>query len=244
MTGDTVYNAVLTWIRKDSRGLSLTPDEFNTMTPLINRRIQAHYAKDFEKDIENTTSIGFLKVLNYSLALTSGVASLPTNYYQHMGDPYYYDADGIRRNVDIVTSLENSFREVDYLTKSTSKYPTCVIGGQDGSGVMQISVYPTTLTTIYLNYLRDADTPFLDYYINNSTKVITYLTEGQTTTLTSAYTYRTGTSGAITSSTVDWEWSYDDLPLIIAYFLSALGGIIPDELLTQIATLDKADISR
>lgn len=244
MTGDVVYNAVLNALRIDLRGNALTVDEFNTLTPIINKRVLAHYTKDFEENIENTESLGFLKVPRYTFALSSGVGVFPTNYHRMISDPYYTDSGGVRRNIDVLSSMEYSYRESPYsLTKATVNYPTCVIGGQDSTGKLQLRVYPTTIASVFISYLREPNTPFLDYYITKSTLTTTFLTAGQNYTVTTAQQYRDGSTGAKVSATVDWEWSEDDLPLIVAYFIEAMGGIMPDELMVQVGSKDKMEIS-
>lgn len=245
MTGDVVYNAVLQAMRVDQRGNALTADEFNTLSEIVNRRVMDHYCKNFEEDIDSTDSLGFLKKIDQTLALSTGVASLPSDYYQMMGDPHYSDGGGVRRKIDVVTSAESSEREYDYLTMSTVTYPTCVIGGQsnDSYKYLQINVYPTTITSILLSYLRIPTTPFLDYYVTNATTNYTFLTVSQSVTVTTAQTYRDGTTGSKTSVSVSWEWGIDDLPLIVAFFVEALGATLPDPLLIEVGAKDKAEIT-
>lgn len=244
MLGTTVYDAVLAYLRKDKRGLSLTVDEFNTLSSYINQRVLNTLAKDFEKDIGSSSDLGFLKTVDSLITFSTGVASLPSDYYRVIGDPYYTDGDSVRRRIDMVTSLESSNREVDYLTQSTVSHPTCVIGDLDDSDVLEIRILPTSIATMYLNYLRLPSTPFLDYYMNDTTYIITYLTVDQSIAIASGDTYRDGTTDVtVASATVDWEWGTDQLPLIVSYFLSALGVILPDELLVQIGEADKAEIT-
>lgn len=248
MTGQTVYEAILTYLRKDKRGLSLSIDEFNTLTPLVNERIMASYCSRFEEDIESSEDLGFLKVIGSTVALSSGVGTLPTvpSYRRLIGDPYYTDTSvtpNKTRYIDVVTSKEFTYRQRDYLTQATTVYPICVIGTQTGDYKTQIRVAPTTITSIFIDYLRDPATPFLDYYITDATLAVNYMTTNTVYTVTSGtYTYRTGATGSIRSNTTDWEWDVSDLPLIVAYFLDALGVIIPDQLLLQAGMKDKSEI--
>ncbi len=246
MTNDVVYNAVLNALRVDKRGNALRLDEFNKLSPIVNRRVLLYYTKDFEDNIDNTNSIGHLKVFAQPVNLSAGVASLPSNYHRMIGEPYYADTGGIRRNIDVVTSLESSFREADYLTQSTVTHPTCIIGGQssDTNKYLQIRVNPTTISSIYVNYLREPVTPFLDYYITKATMNYTFLAVGASHTVTTLEEYRDGTTGAKSSISVDWDWNLDDLPLIVALFLEQMGIIIPDPLLTEGGTKDLAEISQ
>jgi hypothetical protein len=240
MLGSTVYEAVLDSLRKDKRGLAISLDEFNRLSPLINNRLLADYCKDFENGIDITSSIGAFKKLDQPLYLSSGKIALPSDYYQMIGEPWYTDASSVVRYLDVVTSLEHSKRERDYLTKSTLKHPTCVIGSEDSAGNLEIRVYPATITTIYVDYIRETATPFLDYYMNTSTLVTSYLTAEQgLVNISGSNVYRDGTTGNKTSLTVDWEWESDQLPLIVAYFREEIGGILPDEGMVQVGMKDK-----
>ena len=245
MTSEKVYKAVLDYIRVDQRGNILNPTEFNRLSEIVSKKVLAHYKKDFETSSDNTSSLGFLKVNGLRIALSNGVGSLPANYYDIMGDPWYVDTNGKRRRVDHVTSIEDSSREDDYsLTKATTTFPTAVIGGEDATRNLQIRVKPTTITSVYINYLRDTVTPFLDYYVNNTTLAITYMNAGQSYSIPSGSTYSDGTAGAVTkaSQSVDWEWDLDSLPLIIVFFLEILGISIPDNLLLEAGLTGKETI--
>jgi hypothetical protein len=245
MLGSDVYESVLAYLRKDKRGLSLSLAEFNTHSTMVDKRILIAFCSRYEDDIEISSHMGFLKVLDYPLTLTSGIASLPTNYFRLSGDPYYYDSDGIMRPIDVRTSMEHSYHERDYLTKASLKYPACVIGSQDSSTPkqLQIRVYPTTITTIYINYVRDTTSPFQDYYIDGTNLQPVYMTAGQqNVSIVSPNEYRDGTTGTKNSLTVDWEWDIHEKPWIVAYFLQALGATIPDELLLQVGKMDSAEI--
>jgi hypothetical protein len=245
MLGNTVYNALLNALRKDFRGQVVSLDEFNILSELVNQRILSAYASRFEEDIESSSDLGFLKVVGYTLNLTSGVATLPSNYYRLTGDPYYTDTSVTPnkvRYIDILTSKEHTYRQRDFLTQASTTYPTCIVGTQDAYKALQIRVAPTTITSIKVDYLRETATPYLDYYVNDTTYLATYLTAGQSITIPTGSTYRDGTTGTKASLTVDWEWSESDLPLIITYFLDALGIAIPDEMLIQAGSKDREEI--
>ncbi len=211
MTGDTLYNSLLDAIRKDFRGVSLSIDEFNRLSVIVNRRLLADYCKKFEDGIESSSSVSGSTV----------------------------------RGIDIVTSLEHAKRERDYLTKSTLKHPTCVVGSMNSSGNLEIRIYPTSITSISVDYIRLPATPFLDYYVNDTTLAVTYMLAGvQNFTIPTGSTYRDGTTGIKNSATVDWEWGEDELPILITYFMQAMGIALPDPLLIQSAALDKQQIEQ
>jgi hypothetical protein len=91
--------------------------------------------------------------------------------------------------------------------------------------------------------VRDTISPYLDYYVNDTTLQATYLTQGQqNVTIPTGCTYRDGTTGIKNSLSVDYEWDDHEKPWIVAYFLQALGATIPDELLLQVGKADSAEI--
>ena len=243
MTGETVYQALLDLVRKDARGSSLSVDEFNRVSNIVNQRVLSDYFATLEEGIESSNDIGAYKVLDYSLAISGGKATLPANYYQLIGEPYYVDSTLGTRYFDVVTSLEHAKRERNSVSKSTAKYPTCLIGSEDSNGDIEIRVYPTTITTIYIDYIRTTATPFLDYYVNTTTLQKTYLAAGvQNVVIASPYVYRDGTTGTKNSASVDWDYSDSDLPLILSYFVQILGLQLPDNALVEIGKIDKSEI--
>jgi len=105
----------------------------------------------------------------------------------------------------------------------------------------QIHVYPETIPTVYLNYLRNPNIPFLDWYVNNTTYVLTYLREREElVNFPAGNTYRDGTAGNgiidIPSRTVDWEWPEDMLPQIVYMMLQKMGINLENMTVAQLAT--------
>ncbi len=243
MLGSTVYNTLLDVVRKDKRGNSMSIDSFNNLSVLVNERLQEDYFSQFEADMDSSSDYGEFKVLAYPLTITAGKATLPSNYYRLIGEPYHVDSTHGTRYIDVVTTLEKSKRQRNSLTAATTKNPICEIGSEDSSGNIEIRVYPTSITTIYMDYLRKTATPFLDYYVNENTLQPTFLTAGQAPyTVASPYVYRDGTTGSKTSATVDWDFGNGDLPLIISYFLQLMGIQLPDEGLLNVGKIDKNEI--
>jgi hypothetical protein len=250
MTGQTVYEALLQALRKDKRGLVLSLDEFNSLSVTVDKRVLIAFMSRFEDDIEITSHAGFLKVIDYPIYLTAGVGLLPSNYFRAMGDPYYLalseenDPSPNPVFIDVVTSMEYTYRQRDYLTQASLDYPLCVIGSQDSSKNMQIRVTPKSISTIFLNYVRVTQSPFLHYYVNDTTLQVTYLDQGaQNVPIPTGCTYRDGTKpSTVNSLTKDFEWDLHELPWILAYFMQAIGVALPDDLLVQVGKLDSAEI--
>lgn len=236
-----VYDTLLSYTRKDKRGLSFSPDDFNNAVVQVNQRIYRLNYSNFESSKLSIDEMDSFKVVGASIALdANGIGSLPADYFHLVGDPWYTHATAGRRKIDLITSLEHGSREMDYLTKASVLYPTCFMGFGVTSADMSVHVTPVTCTPIYIDYLREVATPLLDYYVNDTTLVITYLTEGQTLALPAGYTTRLGTAGPanITSATVDFEWHEHDLPQVINLLLEAVGISLPDELLVQVSNND------
>jgi len=96
----------------------------------------------------------------------------------------------------------------------------------------QITVYPITLTSINLSYLKFPATPLLDYYVT-SAGLIVYLEEGaRHVNVPAGAEYRTGTTGGpavyVDSATRNWQWDDDVLPHIIFALLQKAGMNIQD----------------
>lgn len=251
---EDLYLLFLDQIRADQRGLSVEVDEFNRALRLVNHEIFVEYTRNFESDLENSDTLGYFKVHNYAISLSTVggtlVGNLPANYYQMIGRPRV-TVSGATKRLDILTTYEDAEREDDYLTMATTEHPTCTIGGVDSNGNVQIRVRPSGLTTVYIDYLRGftqggtPPIPFLDYYTNDTTLVKTYLDE--TTTLQSVpvgYTYRDGTVGGaavtVTSLTKNLVWDDGDLPILIAKLVKYTGIQLPDEGLYQAGTIEEA----
>jgi hypothetical protein len=238
----TVYDLLISQIRADGRGLALSPAEFNRFAPVVNERMYAKYLETFETNTDTIGALAGFKVLNSTVALVSGVGSLPSNYYQLIGKPRTLDSLGVTRRVELVSSLELDERLDDYLTQPTATHPCAILGSLDASDNVKIHLYPTTIANVYVDYLKSAVTPFLDYYVNNTTYVVTHMAASATVSVPSGSTYRTGTAGGgagIVSQTVNFEWSTSDLALIISMFCQMIGLAIPDADMITVATADE-----
>jgi hypothetical protein len=231
-----VYDTILALARKDKRGLTFSPDDFNAILPQVNQRIWRINYHNFEASKLSMDELGSLKIVDYPINLdANGVGVLPTNYFHLVGDPWYTHATEGRRKIDLITSLEHGNREMDFLSKATALYPTCFMGYSSVGADMAIYVTPVTCTPIYVSYLRQTVDPYLDYYANDTTAEITYMAEGATVAVPLGCTSRSGVAGAsnVVSLTKDFEWHPHDINQILAQLLQAIGISFPDELLLQ-----------
>ena len=242
MTSATFYAKLLTYIRKDTRGKSLTIDEFNQLIPVVNYELFNSLYKDWEKNQDVTDALEPFKVFNKELTIVASEVSLDTflaGYkYEHLiGKPRYSTAT----TIDVVTTLEYSERYEDALTVPSTKYPVCFIA--DKAGVLTFYVYPH-ITPVKIDYLRTPTAPFLDYYVNDTTYVVTYIAAGATAiAIPTGSTYRDGTTGPdtiATGATKDIEFTDDCEGQLLDLFLSKLGIQLGDEMLIQYSNLQQA----
>jgi hypothetical protein len=104
----------------------------------------------------------------------------------------------------------------------------------------QITVYPSTISSISLSYLKFPATPLLDYYVT-SAGLIVYLEEGaRQVNIPAGAEYRTGTVGGpavyVDSATRNWQWDKDVLPQIIYSILQKAGINMENMNIAQLST--------
>lgn len=218
------YDRLLVHIRKDVRGKGLSIDDFNDIAPIVNSELFEYFYGKFQETKKITDSLSPFLVTGESLTITSnkGDLSATTNTYRHLvGSPRYSTSTV----VDVVTMAEYSERYGDSLTAPSTSNPVCYIA-QDTTPKLTLFVYPSGVTPLLIDYIKEPDTPFLDYYINDTTYVVTYMDEADTgVSIPSGSTYRDGTAGATTkdSATYNFDFNEEDEPLLMAMFLDKLG---------------------
>ena len=236
-----VYEIILNLSRKDLRGRSLSPEEYNSTARIVNETVFAKYYAEFENSSENSESLSGFKVLGEFIPIVAGVGTLPASYYHVVGMPWYLSTGSVRRYLDLVSSLEHSKREQDYLTKATLIHPTFRFGLVDVAADMTVHVSPAIgINPIYLDYIRIPNVPILDYYLNDTTLNYTLLEEGVAVDVPLGSTLKDGTQGPVVGyvpDSIEWEWDAEDLPLIISLFLQHLGIQLPDNILYEGGTL-------
>lgn len=241
-----VYEQLLDLIRKDKRGRTITPEEFNSLAPIVNETVFSKFYSQFESTPENSDKLGDFRVIGESVAIAGGVGALPVSYYAMSGKPYYTDTAGVVRYLDMVSDMEHAWRQGDYLTQASLTHPTYRLGTATSGGAKQIFVSPTTgVNPIYVDYIRVPNTPILDYYLNDTTLNYTWMATGVNVSVPAGSTAMNGTAGAalVASTTINWEFDNEDLPLIISLFLQYAGIQIPDPTLYEGGTLQEQKIS-
>jgi hypothetical protein len=242
-----IYDTVLSLVRKDKRGLSFSPDDFNNAIIAVNQRIYRLNYANYESSKLSIDEMDSFLVPNYAINLdANGVGALPADYFHMAGDPWYTHATEGRRKIDLVTTLEFGNRELDFCTKSTLLYPTCYMAYNTTAGDMAVHVTPITCTPIYLSYLRKVATPFLDYYVDDTTFELIYMAAGATVTVPLGHTSRSGVAGSsnVVSQTVNIEWHDHDEPQIINLLLEAIGISLPDDMLIKVSNINEPKIEK
>ena len=243
MTCQTFYEKLLTYIRKDVRGKTLSVDEFNELIPVVNYELYNHFYSQWEESQVASDALLPWKRFNQDLDITSNKVALTggdfaTYPYQHLIGRPRRSSDTV---FDVVTALEYSERYGDALTQPTISDPVCFVA--DNDGVPTLYTYPDTVSDIYIDYLVSPTDPFLDYYINDTTYVVTYMADGATgVSIPSGSTYRDGTAGATTkdSQTHDIEFSDEHEGLLLDLFLAKLGLQTRDPMVVEYANMEQA----
>jgi hypothetical protein len=240
-----IYDTLLAAIRKDKRGLSFSPDDYNNILPQVVQRIYRKNYSDFESSKLSMDEMDSRKVPNYPINLVNGIGILPSDYFHLVGDPYYIHPTLGRRRIDLITSLENGQREMDYYTKASASYPTCFMAYGATSDDMSLYVNPTTCTPIYIDYLKKPIVPFLDYYTDANLNVI-YMAEGVTVTIPLGSQARNRVTGinSVVSLTKNFDFHEHDIPAIVNNLLESVGVSLPDEMLVQVSAVNDPKIEK
>ena len=243
---ENVYNSLLTLIREDRRGLALSPDEFNRVANIVNDRLFEKKYKEYEATLEISDSLQPF-IATGVINIVASTVNLPTDYRIMIGKPLVTAnlfASG--RYCDFVTNLELHERNEDYLTQPSAQYPVWTYMSTL-AGVRRVYISPSTITGLFMcTYLRNPVTPVYDYYVNNTTAVITYMDVGANVIIPSGSTYRDGTAGdgvtSFPSTSVDWEWGAEYLQEILILFMELMGIALPDNFLVEVANVEETKL--
>lgn len=156
-------------LNKDQNG-NITGDQFNLLAPIAQTAVLNDRLGNLKK--YPTLPYGFsasqkareeirpLMVLPTTQAVTNGVASYP-------GDYLYYDTVLTNNNILMreATADEIAILNQSTITPPSAQYPYFVMHSNG------FNVYPTTLPSIKLSYVRKPLTPVWGYTISNNEEV-------------------------------------------------------------------------
>jgi len=157
---------------KENSGKTYDPEKFNLVLPVAVQEMYDEILANYERDLKITEEIKpYVTVIpDPGLQLDSdGIATLPTDYYRFVGCRFKY-----ARTVN--TAPVYSWRPISFISTSqydiritkqgatmpTMKYPICTVRQNS------IEFYPANMRGIKFTYIKKAETPLYDYYINSS----------------------------------------------------------------------------
>jgi len=207
---------------------------------MFNRNVEAAQLYTVQKNIPFIEGIYVFKSLNdfrrkVDITFTAGAYDLSnTSDYGHYAS-LFTSYNGAYRRIDILTDSGLAERRSNMLAPRLSEHPAAVINGTD------ILIYPTDITAAEFTYLKLPSIPVYDYYLTSYGEQIA-LAAGQTYTLQTGEIGSAGqTSGSVSSTTVELEWS----PLYHIEFanelLKMVGVNLKDEQVRQYASAAQQD---
>lgn len=161
MYGKTIWRTVQ-HILKD-KGIKLSLEQYNRYYQIANEELKrmtygrVGEQQGFETDpLIKDTLLPF--TTNSTITITSGEGNLPTDYWHKIS------ASIVSTGVDIkfCTSEESLRKRNNSITKPSLSYPIAELFGT------KIKVYPTSITSIILNYLKVGNIPTVVLKVENS----------------------------------------------------------------------------
>lgn len=167
---DTIYKVLLTIINKENQGY-ITPEEFNLLATNVQNDIFRNYFEDenLDKNKQNRglTNMGYSNLpfnqrqritpfaATGTVAVSAGVATLPN-------DLYFIEQEGVTTPLGIV--LDEVERSSIATMMRTEVAPSATYPVYESYG-KTIKVYPTTITSLSLRYIRKPLNPKWTYTI-------------------------------------------------------------------------------
>ena len=226
---DKVYKSVLLILNKEQRGY-LTPDQFNKIARQVQLELlEAAYYKYNKELIKKKSGIInsdyadlarvekekidiFAKTA--TITLTSGVSSLPSDIYRLVNLTVSNATDALEE----VTKSDWNYVMASKLTMPSAKYPIYY------RQVNEIKVFPSTLTSLSVDYVKLPSDPVWAYSVNTSANNM-YIYEPTTT----------GTGIIPTTGSNNFELHPSEETSLIINILAYTGVTIKDPAIAQAA---------
>lgn len=216
-------------VNKDYEGNAFTPDQFADIAKTANLELfkikmglPEEYSpgasitrQNFDASQIMTDDTKFLRKLDPSAALTSGLLEYPIDYFTSNAIRHNYqrNVDGVAttipRMVEILTEDEASDRLGKWLKRPTAWDPIAVIRAEG------IQIYPDTINEVEFAYIRYPESPNFVYVLKTG-----YIEEDE-------------------SNTVEYEWPEHLHMDLVRIMLSFIGINLRDEQLFQYAEAKK-----
>ena len=254
MTLQTFLDYINFITNKDPIGETLTPEQYNTLLPVVNYKyykrlyglpedyqVGMPFSKIAWELTQNITdSLRTFKTLrdykNNPLSVDSnGQASYPDDYF-HVSSMRYKkltnagcSATERWSNVEVVFDNQLGGRLANSITNPTKNNPICCFYNT------YIQFYPIDLQFVEFTYLRKPATPYYDYYIDTTTEEQVYLAPGTTSPATGA------DPASHVSTSVEFEWEDSDIIGLAQIMLEELGINLRSEELQTFAMMQQKE---
>lgn len=242
MTLQEIKRYVDTVLNKDASGNSLSPQEFNIFleAEIFNfvreRVLQYRQFVNTGAPLDDVILSGLLidsLQKRTTATLSSGYFTVPTDML-FMNDLYgTYNAT--QKKIELVSPEEYSRRTSNMLAKPIAYYPVAFIVGTS------CYVYPSSMTSLYVNYIAKPTIPVYDYYVD-ANYTIQYLAASATHLLSAGEYGSAGqTSGTtVTSLTVELDIPEDFHMPFANHLLTKVSMRDRDQLMYQATENEKS----
>ena len=246
MTLQEILNFVNYVANKEQQGLSLSPEQYNSL--LIGFNVQL-----FQSEIDAVevaakqagtpvyrlfSGVSSLRPFRKFANLTtdvSGVAPLPTDYVHYMSLTSLFN--GTYRDIDVITEEDMANRRTSLMETPLSIKPACTMYGTSAK------FYPSTVGhapngLVELSYIKKPSSPYYDYCVQKDTGVVVYMPVGSVLRYLGSAVWRLEEAGGTiiasnvyyylanpnqVSKTVELEWDERFHPVFIRLLLDAMG---------------------
>jgi len=249
MTLDEVYTGLNTVIKRERRGNSLTPDEFNSLIDLENGNFFKDKAKELQtvaatpeefSELIYSSKLMRPLVIQRTVTPTTGVIDLSADIG---GDTFGFWVscvttavyNGMVRRIDLISHSEYERRLTNMLSPTLTQNPCARIDADN------VRIVPTDIASVVFTYLKFPTQPVFDYYVDGN-RNIQYLAVSATHTLTGS---EIGSSGEVaptevTSNTIELAYGEEYHAEFFEYMLSRLGTRARDPIVYQSAETQQA----
>lgn len=246
MTVAEIYNLTNTLLRKEIKGNTFSPNEFNLILEDVDDRFfrdksEEYFSKNQNASVDDIYSTRLLRPListdtslNSPITMTSA-GDLTSNLAYWVNA---YDATA-NKQINLVKEETLNSRLMSLLDDPLEYYPVAVIRGDDAY------IYPSNLSNITLVYIRYPLTPKYDYYIDVNGNYVP-LASGATHVWATGEIDSSGTTHTIgdpnyNSTTQELEYDRDIHPEFATRVLERAGVRMTNDMLAQYGLVKKQE---
>jgi hypothetical protein len=156
-------------INKNQSGNVVSPAEYTNLLQRASTEYQHKLLQDYEINQRITNSIRRFKVDSNVIQIINGQGTLPSDFLYTSGTVIKYKINKnplIFKTIDLVTDAEYDTRITSSIEMPTMKNPIAKLVGS------HIIVRPKTIKTIFLSYLRIAESPVYAYTLDSNDNIV------------------------------------------------------------------------